>query len=54
MGYLSVKTIVAHLRGEPYETTVATAVVLADRENRNEPEIRRLIRPDLAILEMKR
>jgi len=54
MGYLSVKTIVAHLRGEPYEKTVATAVVLADRGNMNEPEIRRLIRPDLAILETKK
>ncbi|HSA96869.1 MAG TPA: substrate-binding domain-containing protein, partial [Acidobacteriota bacterium] len=54
MGYLSVKTIVSHLRGEPYEKTVATAVVLADRENMDEPEIRRLIRPDLAILENKK
>jgi ribose transport system substrate-binding protein len=54
MGYLSVKTVVAHLRGEPYEKTVATAVVLADRANMNEPDIRRLIRPDLSILEDRR
>ena len=50
MGYQSVKTVLAHLRGEPYEKTVATAVVLADRANMNEPAIRRLIRPNLSIL----
>jgi ribose transport system substrate-binding protein len=50
MGYQSVKTVVAHLRGAPYEKNVATAVVLADRANMNEPAIRRLIRPDLSIL----
>ncbi len=50
MGYQSVRTVVAHLRGEPYEKTVATAVVLADRDNMNEPAIRRLLRPDLSIL----
>ncbi len=51
MGYRSVRTVVAHLRGEPYEKTVSTAVVLADRANMNEPAIRRLIRPDLSVLE---
>lgn len=50
MGYLSLKTAVAHLRGEPYEKTVATAVVLATPENMNEPSIRRLLRPDLSVL----
>jgi ribose transport system substrate-binding protein len=50
MGYLSVKTAVARLRGEPYETNVATTVVLATPENMNEPAIRRLLRPDLSIL----
>jgi len=54
MGYLSVKTVIAYLRGEPYEKTVATAVVLADRSNMNEPEVRRLIRPDLSILGERR
>ena len=50
MGYLSVKTAVARLRGEPYEKTVATDVVLATPENMNEPSIRRLLSPDLSIL----
>jgi hypothetical protein len=33
---------------------VATAVVLATRENMNEPAISRLLRPDLSILEAGR
>jgi ribose transport system substrate-binding protein len=50
MGYQSLKAAAAHLRGEPYEKTVATAVVLATRENMDEPSIRALLRPDLSIL----
>lgn len=50
MGYLSLKTAVAYLRGEPFEKTVATALVLATPENMNEPAVRRLLRPDLSIL----
>jgi ribose transport system substrate-binding protein len=50
MGYLSVKTAVAHLRGEPYAKNVATTVVLATPENMNEPDVQRLLRPDLSIL----
>lgn len=50
MGYESVRTVLAYLRGQPYETAVATAVVLATPENMNEPSIRRLLRPDLTIL----
>jgi len=50
MGYLSLKTAVAHLRGEPYEKTVATALILATPENMHEPQVRRLLRPDLSIL----
>ncbi len=50
MGYESVRTVLAHLRGQPYEKDMATAVVLADRDNMNEPSIRRLLRPDLTIL----
>jgi hypothetical protein len=41
---------VAHLRGEPYEKAVATAVVLATAENMEEPAIGRLLRPDLSVL----
>jgi ribose transport system substrate-binding protein len=50
MGYLSLKTAVAYLRGEPYEKIAATALVLATPENMNEPAVRRLLRPDLSIL----
>jgi ribose transport system substrate-binding protein len=50
MGYLSLKTAVAHLRGETYEKTAATALVLATPENMKEPPVRRLLRPDLSIL----
>jgi ribose transport system substrate-binding protein len=50
MGYLSLKTAFAHLRGEPYEKTAATALILATPENMNEPTVRRLLRPDLSIL----
>jgi ribose transport system substrate-binding protein len=51
MGYRGVKTAVAVARGEPYEKTAATAVVLATRDNMREPAIARLLRPDLSILE---
>lgn len=50
MGFRSVKTAVAHLRGQPYEKAVSTGVVLATPENMNEPGIRRLLTPDLGIL----
>ncbi len=51
MGYQSVRTAVAHLRDEPYEKTVDTGVFLATPENMNEPAIRRLLAPDLSILD---
>jgi len=51
MGYDSVRTAVARLRGEPYETRIDTGVFLATPENMNQPEIRRLLVPDLSILD---
>jgi len=51
MGYRSVRTAVAHLRGETYEKNVDTGVFLATPENRDDPLIRRLLRPDLSILD---
>jgi ribose transport system substrate-binding protein len=51
MGYRSVKTAVAIVRGEPYTKIESTAVVLAVRDNMNEPAIARLLRPDLSILD---
>jgi ribose transport system substrate-binding protein len=50
MGYESVKTAVACLRGEPYEKYIDTGVVLATPENMNKPEIRRMLVPDLSVL----
>ncbi len=54
MGYRSVKTAAAIVRGEPYAKTESTAVVLAVRDNMKEPAIARLLRPDLSILEKGR
>ncbi len=51
MGYDSVRTAVAHLKGEPYESRIDTGVYLATPENMNRPEIRRLLAPDLSILD---
>jgi len=51
MGYESVKAAVAHLRGQPYEKYVDTGVFMATPENMNRPEIRRLLVPDLSILD---
>jgi len=50
MGYDSVKTAVAHLKGEPYEKHVDTGVVLATPDNMSEPAIQKLLSPDLSIL----
>lgn len=47
MGYLGVKTMAAHLRGEKVEARIDTGVTLATRENMNEPAILELLRPDL-------
>jgi ribose transport system substrate-binding protein len=51
MGYESVRTAVAGLRGLPYEARIDTGVFLATPENMNDPEIRRLLVPDLSILD---
>ena len=51
MGYRSVRTAVDHLRGRPYEKLVDTGVFLATPENMDEPAIRRLLAPDLSILD---
>jgi ribose transport system substrate-binding protein len=48
MGYLGVKTIVAHIRGESVEKRVDTGVGLVTRERMNEPDAKALLRPDLS------
>jgi ribose transport system substrate-binding protein len=48
MGYLGVKTMVAHLRGERVERTIDTGVHLATPKNMDEPEMKELLSPDLS------
>lgn len=48
MGYLGVKTLVSHLRGEKVEKRVDTGVTMATPENMETPDIRALLYPDLA------
>jgi ribose transport system substrate-binding protein len=47
MGYLGVKTMVAHLRGEPVEKRVDTGVVLITPGNMNTPESQELLLPPI-------
>src|SRR5215470_1269609 len=47
MGYLGVKTIVAHIHGEKVDKRIDTGVTLVTRENLNEPEVKDLVQPDL-------
>jgi len=46
MGYLGVKTIVAHLRGEQVEKRIDTGSVVATPENMDEPKMKNLLEPD--------
>jgi ribose transport system substrate-binding protein len=48
MGYLGVKTMVAHLRGEATEKRIDTGVHVASRENMGQPEMKQLLKPDLS------
>jgi len=48
MGYLGVKTMVAHLRGRPVEKRIDTGAILVTRENMEQPEIHSLLQPDLS------
>ena len=48
MGYTAVKTMVAHLRGQPIEKWIDTGVHVATKENMDSPEIKNLLQPDLS------
>jgi len=48
MGYLGVKTMVAHLRGQSVEKRIDTGVHLATREVMDQPDMRELLSPDLS------
>jgi len=47
MGYLGVKTMVAHLKGQPVERRVDTGATLVTPDNIHEPAIQSLLKPDL-------
>jgi ribose transport system substrate-binding protein len=48
MGYVGVTTMVSRLSGKTVERKVDTGVTMVTQENMNQPEIRELLRPDLA------
>jgi ribose transport system substrate-binding protein len=49
MGYLGVRTIVAHIRGQAVEKVIDTGVALATLDNMDRPEIQALLSPDLSL-----
>lgn len=48
MGYLSVKTLVAHIKGEKVERRIDTGVRLITRDMMDQPDIQQLVKPDLS------
>ncbi len=48
MGYLGVKTMVAHLRGETVPKVIDTGVTLVTAENMDSPEVKALLQPDFS------
>ena len=47
MGYLAVKTMVSHIKGQPVEKWIDTGVHVATKENMDTPEMKPLVEPDL-------
>ena len=47
MGYVAVKTMVAHLKGQPVEKWIDTGVHVATKANMDTPDIKSLLEPDL-------
>jgi len=48
MGYTAVKTMVAHLKGQPIEKWIDTGVHVATKDNMDTPQIKGLLQPDLS------
>ena len=46
MGYLGVKTLVAHLQGQKVEKRIDTGSAVATPENMDEPKMKNLLEPD--------
>ena len=51
MGRLGVLKMVEHLEGKPVQKRIDTGVYLITRENMDRPQEKRLLAPDLSILE---
>ena len=51
MGYEGVKTIVDHLEGKEVSKRIDTGVYLVTPDNMNQPEMQKLLSPDLSILQ---
>jgi len=47
IGYLAVKTMVQHLRGEKVEPRIDTGARMVTKENMADPEVKELLQPDL-------
>ncbi|MBW8895048.1 MAG: substrate-binding domain-containing protein [Acidobacteria bacterium] len=47
MGYLGVKTLVAHIHGEKVESRIDTGVRLVSREHMDDADVQELLHPDL-------
>ncbi len=47
MGYLGVKTMVAHLKGEKVERRIDTGVRVVSKADMDSPEVKELLKPDL-------
>ena len=48
MGYLGVKTLVAHMRGATVDPRIDTGVQLVTRDRMNDVDINELLHPNLA------
>ncbi|WP_433936518.1 substrate-binding domain-containing protein [Sorangium cellulosum] len=48
MGYVAVKTMVAHLRGEPVEKRIDTGSRVVTRQDLDDPAVKEIVSPDLA------
>jgi len=48
MGYLGVKTMVAHIHGETVERRIDTGVRLVTRDQMNDADAKELLHPDLS------
>jgi ribose transport system substrate-binding protein len=48
MGYLGVRQMVLHLKGQPIEKRIDTGVYMVTKENMEDPQMRSLLMPDLA------